>query len=255
MQDSPEHPGNGPLYLRLRDTLAQRIGDGTHQVGDLLPTEMELARMFSTSRFTVREALRALQDQGMIERRQGVGTRVISRQPTQGYSLSAASLEDLFQIGAGTCYVLLDHGPVVLDDALSETTGGSPGEAWHRADAMRWTAPGGRPICFVQSWFPARYAPLTDRFETHDGPLFGLLEAHADGPVQEAVQEISARIMPDRIARMLGQRPGTPALVLLRRYVTQAGVLIASVNWHPAEQMTYVTRILRRSGPVSVDLS
>jgi GntR family transcriptional regulator len=32
---------------------------------------------------------------------------------------------------------------------------------------------------------------------------------------------------------------------LLRRYVSEGGVLIASFNWHPADQMTYVMRIHR----------
>lgn len=260
MEQPPEtQNGSRPLYLRIRDRLSEMIVAGVHPVGSLLPTEAELAAEFTASRFTVREALRTLQEEGWIERRQGVGSRVLTQTPTHRLSLSATSLEDLFQLGAGTCYVLLDEAAVTLDEALAEVTGGAPGEPWHRIEGIRWTAPGGTPICFIQSWFPARFAALVPRMEAHDGPLFALLEAEAGHPVEEAVQEISARPMPDRIARLLGQRPGTIALVLLRRYVTSGGVLIASCNWHPADQMTHVMRIRRAgagaSGSVSVDLS
>ena len=239
----------GPRYLRIRDALAARLRDGLYPVGSLMPTESDLTAEFGTSRFTVREALRALQEQGWIERRQGVGTRVLTNRPDARYSLSAATLEDLFQLATDTTYVLLGCTPLTLDEAEAEIAGGAPGEDWMLAEGMRWTAPGGRPIAFVQSYFPARHADLTDRFEAHAGPLFALLEAHASSPVEEAVQETSARIMPDRVARFLGQRPGTLALVLLRRYLTAEGVLIASVNWHPAAAMTHVMRIRRGAPP------
>jgi DNA-binding FadR family transcriptional regulator len=42
------------------------------KAGDRLSSEMELARIFHTSRTTVREALRALENEGFLEVRQGV---------------------------------------------------------------------------------------------------------------------------------------------------------------------------------------
>lgn len=45
-------------------------------VGDKLPPERRLAEMFSVSRNTVREAIRALAEQGLVESRQGAGTFV-----------------------------------------------------------------------------------------------------------------------------------------------------------------------------------
>ena len=51
--------------------------------------------------------------------------------------------------------------------------------------------------------------------------------------------------MPEPYQRMLGLQPGAWSLQLLRRYMTSAGALIASFNWHPADQMTYVMQINR----------
>ena len=247
--DPPPIAEQGPRYLQIRDALAARLLAGVYPVGSLMPTESDLTAEFGTSRFTVREALRALQEQGWIERRQGVGTRVLTNRPTTVYSLSATTLEDLFQLAVDTTYVLLGCSEILLADTTAEIAGGTSGEAWMLAEGMRWTAPGGKPIAFVQSYFPTRYAALAPSFEEHAGPLFALLETRAETPVEEAVQETSAQIMPDRIARFLGQRPGTLALVLLRRYLTEEGVLIASVNWHPASQMTHVMRIRRATSP------
>lgn len=53
--------------------------------------------------------------------------------------------------------------------------------------------------------------------------------------------------MQPRMERALGLKPDSIALQLLRRYSTERGVLIASVNWHPSDQMKYVMRIHRRN--------
>jgi DNA-binding GntR family transcriptional regulator len=56
--------------------LRQAITDGTFRPGSQLPTEAELCEMLSVSRTVVREALRVLEDEGLVARRHGVGTFV-----------------------------------------------------------------------------------------------------------------------------------------------------------------------------------
>jgi GntR family transcriptional repressor for pyruvate dehydrogenase complex len=61
---------------RLSDEIARQIKEtlfaGKLQAGDRLPTERELAVQFETSRASVREALRTLEQEGMIHIRKGV---------------------------------------------------------------------------------------------------------------------------------------------------------------------------------------
>jgi GntR family transcriptional regulator len=56
--------------------LRQAITRGTYQPGSQLPTESELCEMLGVSRTVVREALRVLEDDGLVTRRHGVGTFV-----------------------------------------------------------------------------------------------------------------------------------------------------------------------------------
>ena len=49
------------------------IKDGKLKAGDQLPSERELAETFKVSRTSVREALRALETQGLIISRTGMG--------------------------------------------------------------------------------------------------------------------------------------------------------------------------------------
>jgi GntR family transcriptional regulator, transcriptional repressor for pyruvate dehydrogenase complex len=58
------------------ETLRQRILRGEVAAGERLPPERELAKHFGTNRTSLREALRALQAQGLVKARQGDGVRV-----------------------------------------------------------------------------------------------------------------------------------------------------------------------------------
>lgn len=63
-------------YLVLIDRLAECYLAGALEPGERLPSERELANRFNVSRTTVREALRTMEQQGLIEIRQGGGSFV-----------------------------------------------------------------------------------------------------------------------------------------------------------------------------------
>jgi GntR family transcriptional regulator len=65
-----------PLYYQLQEILHQQIASGRFRVGDALPSEGELCRLFDVSRIVVRQALEVLEDDGEIVRMQGKGTFV-----------------------------------------------------------------------------------------------------------------------------------------------------------------------------------
>jgi DNA-binding GntR family transcriptional regulator len=65
-----------PLYYQLQELLHQQIASGRFMVGDALPSEGELCRIFGVSRIVVRQALQVLVDDGEIVRMQGKGTFV-----------------------------------------------------------------------------------------------------------------------------------------------------------------------------------
>lgn len=242
---APSH--DGPRYARIQKILEERVIDGTYPLGGLIPTEIELAAEFNTSRFTIREALRYLREHGYVERRQGVGTRVISNSPQSIFFQSLGSLEELFQVAVETWFVILETKRVTLDAEIAEMVGGLAGEEWFQVNGTRWTKPGGKPICYIQCFIPSRFAEVVPSLEGHQGPFFAVLEKAAGEPIAEVTQEIRAVQMQPRMERALGLKPDSIALQLLRRYSTERGVLIASVNWHPSDQMKYVMRIHRRN--------
>lgn len=65
-----------PKYAELREVLRAAIADGFWKQGEKIPPEIELARVTPFSLGTVQKALKALQADGLLQRRQGHGTFV-----------------------------------------------------------------------------------------------------------------------------------------------------------------------------------
>lgn len=65
-----------PVYRRIAESLRQQIEAGTLQPGDQLPTELEIADTWRTSRSTVRDAIKLLIARSLVEARPGQGTFV-----------------------------------------------------------------------------------------------------------------------------------------------------------------------------------
>jgi GntR family transcriptional repressor for pyruvate dehydrogenase complex len=64
------------IYEHIVEQIRALISEGRWAPGDQIPPERELAERFKVSRTSVREALRALEMQGVIDSRQGGGTFV-----------------------------------------------------------------------------------------------------------------------------------------------------------------------------------
>ena len=79
LRDLMRGPDTGaPKYLRLRNSLAAAICDGRWKAGARIPTEDRLTEATGLSLGTVQKALKVLADDGLVVRRQGMGTFVAS---------------------------------------------------------------------------------------------------------------------------------------------------------------------------------
>lgn len=85
-----EASADRPLYLQVVDSL--RVDIAGKMPGDRIDSEPQLSRRFGVSRFTVTRAIEILADEGLINRRQGLGTFVaappLKRAPTYLASFS-----------------------------------------------------------------------------------------------------------------------------------------------------------------------
>ncbi|QPM90464.1 GntR family transcriptional regulator [Pseudooceanicola algae] len=73
---APRRIGQVPLYEMVDGELRQRLLQKVYPPGAMIPSEMKLAAELGVSQGTVRRALNGLVDEGLLTRRQGLGTFV-----------------------------------------------------------------------------------------------------------------------------------------------------------------------------------
>lgn len=86
-------PSRATLPVQLGQILRTRIREGEWDESGWLPTEAELCAAYGVSRVTARQAMKLLESQGLVETRQGVGTRL-----TRSDGLVHAGLQELKSI-------------------------------------------------------------------------------------------------------------------------------------------------------------
>ncbi|MFG3112678.1 FadR/GntR family transcriptional regulator [Streptomyces tendae] len=78
------HPRRSALSEQVISALRQQIASGEWPVGSRIPTEPELVEQLGVARNTVREAVRALAHNGLLDIRQGSGTYVVATSELAG---------------------------------------------------------------------------------------------------------------------------------------------------------------------------
>lgn len=220
-----------PRYAEILGVLRDEIASGAFPVGDLLPSEAALCTRFGVSRFTVREALRRLQADGMVSRVQGAGSRVLRDTPAGVFVQKYRSMSDLTQFAEETNLEVLGTKDTLLDPDLANRIGGNAGDPWLSIRGVR-RMPNGEPLAWVESFVPRRFAAIAPDLARGAGPIYAGLAEAAGEPIRDVQQETQALPAPSQVAQALGLTVGAPALCILRRYSSASGTLIASFNWH-----------------------
>lgn len=232
-------------YQRVFELLQQRIANGTYPVGSTLPTEQELCAEFDVSRYTVREALRRLTEIGLVARRQGSGSEVLSSERRNNYIQTIRSLHELYDYAAETNLEFLSIGIAVANEALSQQLGRIEGREWLHAEAIR-RARSGELICYVQIYIHGDYRDIEPHLASLPGPLYSYLERHHGVSIVEVIQTISAAPGPSEAARALELSEGEMMVRVERRYLGAADAPVQiSINWHRMETFSYSMSIKR----------
>ena len=233
-------------YRKIAEDLIGQIRSGRVPVGGVLPGELQLMEDFGASRHTIRDALRQLEELGLVERRRGVGTRVLARRPSRAYVHRVGSPSELMKYPRESRMQVSGTGFVVLGGALTTLTGCKAGSRWMRIRAVR-RMPGRRPpICQVDLYLRPKFAAVAPQVGRTRDLAYQLIERRYGVHVIEVGVDVMARPMPADAAAVLGVEPGSPSMTVVRRYRDEQGELLClSVSEHPGDRYTYAQTLKR----------
>lgn len=233
-------------YLRVRETLAREIAEGRYPVGERFPTDQELCARFEVSRHTVREALRHLQQEGVLARQRGAGTVVAASGPPP-YVQTVASLGELDNYAAETAFDCLAEGVVVAREQLARQLGQPEGSRWLRFAGLRFRREDANPLCWTEILLAEPLIADRDAIRGMSGPFYERVR-QVRGITPEAVeQRVTPTLIDKEMGALLNCPEGAPALLVRRTYIDAAGAPFEiSLSLHPGDRYVSSTRLTRR---------
>lgn len=208
-----------PLYHRLYVLIRDKIVSGEYQVGDLLPTEQDLLNQFGVSRITAKRALDDLAAEGLVERRRGMGSRVISRPALKPLSMPLGGLLDSLEILAdNTAVHALDQRDETATPAIADRLGVTPGTPVFRLVRRRTRHEGGHqhgPFALLTSHTLEPAASALRAIDLDRESRLKCFRA-AGIPIAEARQTLTASLADARSAPALEVEVGSALLQLDR---------------------------------------
>lgn len=212
--------GNGiPAYKRIQSEIARRIENGQLKPGDGVDSERVLAKTHRVSLMTARHALAALEQDGLVERRRGVGTFVAP--PKIHFNKLMSFTEQMAGRGLSAYSRVLSLKVIDHEQEIAARLSLPIGARLLRLERIR--EGGGEPFAFETCYISAdEFSGLT-RQGLERGSLFSILEREYGIVIAHADEEIDATAADAQAARLLGVARGVPVLRIRQTIYSTGG--------------------------------
>ncbi len=203
-----------PLYVQIAESLLDQIESGELAPGDRLPPERELSETLGVNRMTVRRALRMLETQGLLIRRQGAGTYVaepkIERQAGQLVPFTTGMQRRGYTPGAKV--ITFEQRPAGVSVAGHLNLPVAAPVYYVR----RLRLINQEPVMLEQFTMPAQRFPDLEKHDLVNRSVYEIMETEYGVSVSRARQSLEPVIATEFEAEWLGIEQGAP-LMLERR--------------------------------------
>ena len=200
------------LWRQVADGIERGIADGRFAAGEKLPGETEIAETYRVNRHTVRRAIAALADRGLVRAERGSGTYVEA--PRLAYPLrSRTRFSEI--VGAGgrePRAQLIDAAEETASRELARELGLKAGTPLIRIEALRLADR--TPICVGTHWLSAERFPQAGRVYAGARSMTKLLAHYGMRDYRRASTRITAGIVDATDAARLDLALGRPILVV-----------------------------------------
>lgn len=237
-----DHDSGIPLHLQVEKLLRQLIKIEEYQEGKLLPKEVEIAKRLGISRNTVRQATNKLENENLLIRKKGVGTRAVKETVSTKLSNWASFSEEMYSKGVKFVNYQINVSWEKANNVIASELQIEEGKEVLKLERLRGLDNG--PFVNFVSYFHPRIG-LTGK-EDFSRHLYEILEKdYATVPTisKEKINAIKAK---KDIAAKLKVEEGSP-LLFRRRLVCDPGdrPIEYNIGYYRADSFTYEIDIRR----------
>ncbi len=240
-----------PLYYQLETILRKRILSREFSADVPLPSEELIGKEYEVSRITVRRALSALEQEGLISRKRGKGTFVSEKTRSLESPRLSGSIEDIISIGIKTKTKVIDISWVEAPENVKERLNLQTQDQTLRIEKVRLIK--GTSFSHVFNYLPPEIGKNIPSDKLTEKPLLMILEDDLDIKTDTAIQTIEATIADAQVAALLGIRFGESLLKVERTVfdVKQKPVEYVSILYR-ADKYFYTVYLKRERSKNSV---
>ncbi|WP_137114030.1 GntR family transcriptional regulator [Mesorhizobium sp. GR13] len=202
-----------PLYLQVKERLIRRLIDGSWLPGQLIPSEIDLARELSVSQGTVRKALDTMTTDNLLIRRQGRGTYVSSPEESRILFNFFRMVSDNGERTFPDSHIVRRVKGKVTRAEMSALALAEGAEVW-RIERVRTLA--ATPLIVETIVLPARRFPGFTKLGDIPNNVYRLYSDHWGISIASAVERLKAVAASKRDAAQLECDPGAPLLEIAR---------------------------------------
>ena len=205
--------GNKPMYRQIADALREKISAGELKPGDALPTESSLQEAFNVSRVTVRQALKLLTEEQIVESIQGSGTYVKEERVNYDIYQLTGFYEKLADRNVDTSEVSIFE-VLKADAKLAEKLNLSHDDkVWH-VKRVRFIKQ--KPVNLEETWMPlALFPDLT--WEVMENSKYHYVEQIKKLVIDRSEQELVPIMPSEEAIAALSLDPAKPILEKVSR--------------------------------------
>ena len=239
---------NTPKYLQIAKAMRDLVHKGQWPVNQLIPTESQLVDYYGVSRITIRGAIKELASEGYVQKRSGIGTKVIRKVKPQRFIHTSNSLESILQFTGQTRLKLISSS---LVEELPKVIVNEHNRSFHfsthlHVKALRLKS-NLEPICISDFYIPIIHHSILSFLPNHKGSIALLMEKKLGVHLNEIEQSISACTSSKIESLSLDIPNKSPCLKIIRWHRdSQLHPIISSINIYPEERFKY-TILFRRS--------
>jgi GntR family transcriptional regulator len=239
------------LASQVEQLLVRRLRSGEFDVGDQLPSEHVLAKVYGVSRATVRLALNALCRRGLIVSRHGVGSFVSEASRIANNLAEAADFSELIRRSGAMPTVIFDHAEVTSAGARSTAALRLADDQLVHRSMKRFCADGQTVIYAITSipmelFSPPVAAAVLDNPAITE-PLFDFCDVRLEQPTRNQVTALSATIGQAVDYPSADLDPLQPLLQMEETgYSRDSRPIWHSLNWYPTGAMQF--QLVRQRG-------
>jgi GntR family transcriptional regulator len=233
-----------PFYAQVRDALRDQIFSGSLATHDRMPSEHQMIEMFGVSRVTIRQALKDLENEGLIFRVHGKGTFVSKPKATQNLTTLQSFGEAMHPQGFETYSKLIAIKEIAATRQVADRLKLSLGEEVVEIKRLRYL--NREPMSYETSYFPLSIGRKLSSEDLATRDILLILENSYGIQVGYADLVLGAHLAEDFQARLLKLEPGAP-LLHIERLTTLAddSPIMYEHLFHRGDAFRYTARVRR----------